>query len=287
MPTDYLINPEQILVPVDFSRSSESAILHGLQMAVIFRRGLTLLHVCNKFSRKMFPDNTLQTAKKRLIEIAEIIREQNPGINVCSLTEEGRFAEVITATAENINAIMVVLGIPPRPTGQVKSPRRAVSLMKNSRVPYLMVQEKFPVEEAYQKIVLPLDTTREYKEKVLWASYFSRFYNSSVHILVPSSKDAELQYRINANKRFTEKVFDDFEVECLFVDSKYSIYDMDNAGIEYATSIGSQLVIIMNTAFYSMFDYLLGPPEQKLIVNKRNVSVLCINPRDDLYVMCV
>jgi len=43
----------------------------------------------------------------------------------------------------------------------------------------------------------------------------------------------------------------------------------------------------MNTAFYSLFDYIAGPPEKTLIVNKFQIPVLCINPRDDLYVMCV
>ncbi len=282
-----LINPEQILVPVDFSRASESAILHGLEMSIIFKRSLTLLHVYNSKSYKLFTDYSREAAKKRLDAIVSLIQEQHPEIIISSIIADGKLKEVIENTAVDVNAIMVVLGIPLKSGGQIRKASQAIKLMRNSRIPFLMVREKFPVKDGYQNIVLPLDETREYKEKVLWASYFSRFYDSTIHILIPECKDAEIQYKINANKRFTDKLFNDFEVKSCVYYSKSKFYDMNKAGIDYAANKGYQLVIIMNTDFYSIIDYIAGPAEQKLIVNKYHIPVLCINPRDDLYVMCV
>lgn len=282
-----LINPEQILVVVDFSRASESAILHGLEMAKIFRRGLSLLHVCNSKSHKLFENYSKEAAAKRLFSIAAIVQEQNPDVIISSIVLDGKLTKTIYDTAEDINAIMVVLGLPIKSSGQIRRAGQVVRIMRNSRIPYLIVREEFPIKDGYKKIVLPLDETREYKEKVLWASYFSRFYDSEINILMPKSNDAELIYRINANKRFTDKLFDDFEVKNSVHDTNKSVYDMNEEGFDFAAKKSSQLVIIMNTAFYNMFDYLTGPPEQKLINNKYYIPVLCINPRDDLYVMCV
>lgn len=282
-----LLNPEQILVVVDFSRASESAILHGLEMAKIFHRGLSLLHVSNRKSHKLFKNYSKEAASKRLNAIVEIVQEQNCDIKISNIVLEGDLNSTIYNTTEDINAIMVVLGIPLKPSGQIRRARQAIRIMKNSRIPYLMVREKFPVKNGYKNIVLPLDDTREYKEKVLWASYFSRFYDSKIHILMPESKDVELQYKIKSNKKFTDKLFDDFEVKNSVNILKNSVYNMDEAGVDFASKNNAQLVIVMNTAFYNMFDYLMGPPEQKLIINKYHIPILCINPRDDLYVMCV
>jgi nucleotide-binding universal stress UspA family protein len=195
-----LLNPEQILVVVDFSRASESAILHGLEMAKIFHRGLSLLHVSNRKSHKLFKNYTKEAASKRLNAIAEIVQEQNCDIKISNIVLEGDLNSTIYNTTEDINAIMVVLGIPLKPSGQIRRARQAIRIMKNSRIPYLMVREKFPIKNGYKNIVLPLDDTREYKEKVLWASYFSRFYDSKFIFLCPKAKTLNFSIKLNQIK---------------------------------------------------------------------------------------
>ncbi|HRS53745.1 MAG TPA: hypothetical protein P5250_03475, partial [Bacteroidales bacterium] len=255
--------------------------------SIIFKRELTLLHVYNKKNPKLFFNYSKENAEIIISGIISKIKEVNKNIKITGIVRAGKLSEVVNIVAKDINAIMVVIGIPLQAEGQIRKAGRAIKIMRDSRIPYLMVQEKFPIENGYKNVVLPLDASREYKEKVLWASYFNRLYNSKIHILIPKSKDAELQYKINANERFTDKVFDDFEVERVKYNVEGSVYDIDKISIDYAYKIKAQLVIIMNTAFYSLFDYIAGPPEKTLIVNKFQIPVLCINPRDDLYVMCV
>ena len=42
----------------------------------------------------------------------------------------------------------------------------------------------------------------------------------------------------------------------------------------------------MMTSYYSLIDYIFGPKENAIIANDAGLPVLCINERDDLYVLC-
>ena len=62
--------------------------------------------------------------------------------------------------------------------------------------------------------------------------------------------------------------------------------NMDLFGISYAETTGATLSVAMMTGYRTLGDWLTGPRERKIIANPQQFPVLCINPREDLYMLC-
>ena len=136
----------------------------------------------------------------------------------------------------------------------------------------------------YKHILLPLDIERQNKEKALWAGYFSRFYGSGIHILYPKYKDEGLAKLVNDNVAFVEKLYENLEVTYEKHETQPQSY-LDAYALEFAPQVKAGASVIMMTRYYTLGDVLTGPRERK-IIGSSDLPILCINQRDDLYVLC-
>ena len=164
--------------------------------------------------------------------------------------------------------------------------RKARRFIKPSRLPVMTVGLKLPDNNIFRQVMLPLDIDRQHKEKALWAGYFSRFYHAKVHILCGSYKDQLLKQKVKDNIDFTKKLYQNLEIDYELHDFDHNIDDIDRFSIFYAPEIKASLTVIMMTSFYTFIDYIFGPKENAIIANEEGLPVLCINERDDLYVLC-
>ena len=61
---------------------------------------------------------------------------------------------------------------------------------------------------------------------------------------------------------------------------------MDDYALRHAAEYHGCLLVVMTTTYKSFVDILFGTREKHLIANKFGIPVLCLNERDDLYVLC-
>ena len=195
------------------------------------------------------------------------------------------FPEKIYHYAEETNTIMFVIGVDTVGKESFFNKRKAIKFIRPSRLPVMTVGKTLPEKNIFQHVVLPLDLERQGKEKALWAGYFSRFYNSVIHVLYPHYTDKSLQKQIHDNITFVEKLYANLEVKYQ-LDEIDAVKDIDLYSITYASKVNATLTVIMMTKYFTPADFFTGPREKKLIGNPQNFPVLCINERDDLYVLC-
>ena len=81
-------------------------------------------------------------------------------------------------------------------------------------------------------------------------------------------------------------MFNNFEVNYEIIKTTQKQDNIDSYALDYAVENKAGLVIILTTESYSLLDVLKGPRELKIITNKYKLPVLCLNRRDDLYIMC-
>ena len=62
--------------------------------------------------------------------------------------------------------------------------------------------------------------------------------------------------------------------------------DLDSYALSHAADYHGCLLVIMTTSYKTIIDILFGVKEKYLIANRFGLPVLCINERDDLYVLC-
>ncbi len=267
--------PIQVVVLTDFSDKSIFAVNHGKEMCRMLERGMTLAYFDNE---KNEDETLLQDKYKAFIDKA--------GVDAKFHIIKGKPAKGFEDVVPQVNAIIVVACINTEDKNSLFAPANLLKILHHSRIPYLLVNDDLKEPLLYKHLVLPIDSTKESKEKVLWASYFGRFNESKVSVLAGHYKDEYLLKYLNNNLKFINKMFNNFEVSFEVIKSTHKQDNMDAYALDYAKENNAGLIIILTTESYSLIDRLKGPYELKIVTNTYKLPVLCLNRRDDLYVMC-
>lgn len=266
-----------IIAITDASEVGKAALCHGLKLAEIFQASLT---VVTKFGFDL-------EEKKGKFDVDKVMSSLKPLVNddvEITWNTDYFFPEYLYKFAEKNNTIMFVIGVDANGKS-LFSKQKALRFIKPSRLPVMTVGKRMPEANAFQQVILPVDIERQAKEKALWAGYFSRFYHSTIHILRTQYEDEGLQKQVDDNVTFVEKLYHNLEIQYV-IDTVPPQKDMDLFSISYAEKLQATLTVIMMTKFYTLADLLMGPHERKIIGNEQDFPVLCINQRDDLYVLC-
>jgi nucleotide-binding universal stress UspA family protein len=282
---------QQILVPHDFSDACTCAVSYGILLAQIFRCELTLVHILHpkKKSGKESQENTAeQEARTRLATICGSI-QQNNGIIANAYILNGDVPDILKSIVERINAIVLVTGLNTvnRQPQDYFSPSRLVSDYRELRIPLLVVQNKMPSPHVFRHIVLPVDFSKESKEKASWAGYFGKLSGSYTTVVHTEYKDGFFAVQLRNNLMLIKKLFTALNTQHDIHKAEKVKYGIDRYAVSYAKMKGAGLLLITATKEWGVDDYLLGPVEKRIITNEDQLPVMMVNPRDDLFVPCV
>ncbi len=268
-----------ITVIADDSCVGRVAVNHGVMLAEVFQASLTVManfgFGFGLPSSRHIPDDS-----PYLRHIRDIVSEMAN----CQVITDYVFPETLFKYAEEHNTAMFVIGVPWSDESGFFTVKKALRFIRQSRFPVMKVSLVAEDTTNYKHVLLPMDIERQNKEKALWAGYFSRFYGSVVHILYPKYKDEGLAKLVNDNVAFVEKLYENLEVSYEKHETQPQKY-LDAYGLEFAPQVEAGVEVIMMTRYYTLADVLTGPRERK-IIGKTAMPVLCINQRDDLYVLC-
>ena|GEM_PF-2783816 len=270
----------QIIVLYDFSSSSDNALRHGLKMCFVLKAGLTLVYPLLK------GEDASERGVRKVQMKALVSRLQlEYGIEVQAFAPDKKLKFFFRPLYEQIEGIMLVAGITGKNFVCGLSMVAFLKLVRKSRVPWLTVPEFTPVGD-YNHVVLPISYSRQTKEKIAWASYFHRLNQSAIHVLAPKGKDGFIKIGIYKNTEFLKKMYTTLEIYFKLIQTEKTINDIDEYALSYASEHLYAPVIITVTPSQDIFDLLFGATERKIIMNQQGIPVLCINPLDDMYVVC-
>jgi hypothetical protein len=264
--------PLSVLFVTESETPSESVIRNASIMASIFNAKLIWV----KVHFKELAGNTEQLHEK-----LPYMEEQS------CITYHLHYSKLNTVfeLAEQNNALMGILEVN-KTKSALQSPKKVMRFVRKSRIPILVVQDNLPNPEHFKNIVLPLDYLQQAKEKALWASYFSAYNHSKIYVLTSVYKDEYYLTHTRNNLKFTERMYKNLDVEYETASLADAGHKLDAFAIAYASKINAGLMLLMTTLDYNLDDWLWGPPELKVIQNKEKVPVLCLNQRNDIYVLC-
>lgn len=274
-------NPDKkkhrIIALVDDTEFGSVSLSHAFKFARIFNADLCVIQ----------PKTSEISAKIRL-KIEQLNAEFADDVKTLIFTPEisGIIHKNIFQYAEAQNAIILVLPASRTKGETLFTHKTALKLIQKSRIPCVVTGLMLPAADAYKNVVLPLDSLRQSKEKSLWAGYFSRFYKATVHILIASYADEYLKDKVLGNLKFTQKIYANLEIDYKIHNVGAIKEDIDEYALTFAPQVNGTLVLVMTTRFFTVLDLFLGPSELKVIANPQQLPVMCINQRDDLYVLC-
>lgn len=284
-------NVSKILIPVDFSETSSIAIKHGAYMAKLTGSSLHLLHVINAHyvSQDIFlpvvniqdQDKIQSIATEKLNQLkADIKAEFN--IEASSIIKVGPPSNEISKVAKELNISLIVMGTHGySPLEELVIGSTALKVITKSPCP-TMAMSNAAKHKGYKKILIPIDTSGNSRQKVNYTLELAKKFNSTVQAiaLLTGSEESE--------KPAMELILHQIEKLAAEKGVKYEsevICDVKNRATTTVNQIekaGADLVIIMTDQDAELSGFFLGPYSQQ-VIHLSKVPVLAIKP-EDLYV---
>lgn len=270
-----------ILVPTDFTPEADCAINHAIKIAKAAVDDIKLLHVINNETKSKLKKEGKSTGdlSKMLDEKAKAITAAH-GVAAGYELREGSIFNIIGDVAEEINAGLMVFG-----THGVRGVQRivgsyALKVAKDSPVPVIIVQNKEINDNGYKKIILPIDSYIEEKQKVFHVSAVAKLFNAEVVLFVAHESDEFLRNDVLGNEAFIRVQLEERNI-------RHKIVEQDSKGpgfakqvIELAAKENADLITIMTQKGKSLGEFILGPNNEKVINNDHQIAVMCVNPLD-------
>lgn len=272
-------NTNPILVTWDFTNVSQFALEHAVRISRTIKKDIMLLHV----APPRCPENELNAKKDKMALICEET-ERRFGIKPLITIIEGSIFKDIAKYASDNNASLVVMGTHGMKGSQKFFGSWALKVIVGSSVPFIVVQDLPKSHEKYSNIVFSIDFKSENKEKLNWAIFLGKYFNSKVHLFKYPVNDKSLQRKINTNLNFAIRFLIqnnlDYEIH-----SPEKSKDFSKETVEFAKSINADLILTMTTKYISIFDYMFGAREQQIIANDAKIPVMCVNPKANFATM--
>jgi nucleotide-binding universal stress UspA family protein len=261
-----------LLVPWDFSLMAEFALEHALRIAKTLDKEITLLHVVEKETSDSDRVNVLKKLDEKAAEVQNL-----HGILPKTILLEGHIFSAISNYAGETEANMVIMGTHGIQGAQKLTGSWALKVIAGSKVPFLVVQSHPNNTERFRNIVFPIDFRSEDKEKLYWAIYLGKYFNSTVHIIRKPATDKSLVKKTNVNLNFAIRFLIQNNLEYKIQEAPKGNFDKET--VKFAQEINADLILIMTSKHITFFTYFLGAPEQDIIANSARIPVMCVNPR--------
>ncbi len=261
-----------IVVPTDFSEVCNNAIIHTLQIAKYIKYKVILLHVVS---------NEGESNQVRLKDLENRLKLQtekyatNSGVEVSYIIKRGKLLKQIHKTVKESGANMMILGTHGKVGLQTILGSRAFKLISKSTVPTIIVQQQ-TATKFYKNIVLPVAIDIHDRQKINWAIYISKIFNSTIHILPREESNEQLKSKTISVVNQVKNIFDKHNVKYIDAVSSSVSNNFTKKVIDYSVDNDVDLIMTMMHTEEGIVPFFNTQDEQ-IIFNTAQIPVVCIN----------
>lgn len=258
------MSQNNILVPVNLSEQSLIALEQSYNIAKHTDSVITLLYVGKDPSGEI---------KAKLDALAREVFEKS-GNKAKVLMLKGNVYKQILKTAKKINAVMIILGV--NASKKIRNiGNNAFRVVREAACPVITIKGR-QHRSGCKNIVLPLDLTRETREKVKQAIEFAKFFGAAVRVVsVRLPKEIRQENKLIAYSHQVKNFIKEKKIDCTI---KTLIgTDIAKLVVNYAHEEDADLIMIMTQKEINFKELFVGTVAQK-IVNTSDIPVLSIRP---------
>lgn len=267
---------KRILVPTDFTSVSENALGHAMLMAKTIEAQIHVIHII---------DNKKNISEARLkIDALKTRYREEFDVELFTMIRIGNIFEDIDKAATEIDASMIIMGTHGLRGMQFLTGSRALKIVTESSIPFIVVQDRPIRAHGYHKLIVPLDLHKETKQKLTLVADMARYFKSRVFLISPGETDEFLKNQLDRNIRFAQDYFNEREIPVEVEITETKTDGFVKSLLKYSAAVEADLVCIMNFYDNSIMSIFNQSYEQQIITNEAQIPVLCINPVDT-YVM--
>lgn len=268
-----------ILVPIDFSEQSQIALSQSYNLARLTKATLTLMHVMEEtfhlpfFAAKQFDKGMEKKIYKELDKLGHEVM-MKVGVKVEILVVRGKVYEEIEIAAKKLKCSFIVMG-----TNGSRYKKfigsNALRVIREAPCPVITIKGK-KHRPGCKHIVLPLDMSKETKEKVTKAIEIAKLFGSIINLVTILTTDDE--FIVNKLKRQMDQVHGfvmQHDVPCTVEYIPGS--DISEEIIKYSKKIKADLIMIMTQQEMNWTNMFISSQAQE-IINSSDIPVLSVRP---------
>ena len=171
----------RILVPVDFTPVSTNAVNHAIAVGKALNSELHLVHIVAK-------KNEFGEARERLEAFAKDLLKAFDGPAKTTVRIGNLFDDIDDVSVE-MDANLVIMGTHGLKGMQFITGGRALKIVRECSVPFIITQSRPIRETGYDDIVVPLDLHQDTKQKLAIVAEMATYFKGRVHIISPAESD--------------------------------------------------------------------------------------------------
>lgn len=279
------IDKKKILVPVDFSEQSIIALRQSYNLTRNLNGEIIILYVIetNNLMSRLIKKHVYEDIKKiideRLNNLADLVRQES-NIETTPLIAEGKVYEKVLDLSKILKASIIIQGRFGTDGEKSKTiGSNALKIIKLSSIPVITIGGKVH-NVGCKKILLPLDLSKETRQKIKIAIEMAKLFISSVEVISVLLTD-----KYNVEKKLLnqlEEVQNEISEKGVECSSKLikALKGSDSLGkviTEYGKHIDADLIIIMTQQENEITKFFLGSAALEVIRNS-NIPVMSITP---------
>ncbi|RYD73517.1 MAG: universal stress protein [Sphingobacteriales bacterium] len=283
------------LVPIDFSETSLLALEHAAAIAKIIgdkNQLVTLVHVIEGANFNSITEAAqieagsrdalaIEGAINRLHKITEkYTANSTDAVQYKYIVAGGKAYKKIAELAEQLEADCIVMGTHGSSGIQAFAGSNASRVIHIAPCPVVVVREK-PFGRGYKNIVLPLDLTKETKQKVNIAVKVASYYDSTVHLVTSRESADDLDKKLQLNLNQVEKYLQERNIKVTTTTLESGSGNFAMQSLVWAQGKEADLIIIMAEQEKGWTEYIYGTYAQQ-IVNRSPIPVMAVTPRPEL-----
>ncbi|MBI9065684.1 MAG: universal stress protein [Salinivirgaceae bacterium] len=272
-----------LLVPVDYSEKS----MYGLQMAdnLLNKSGgqLTVINILkgvdpiwSDFFTEEERQNLLLKLKKHLENFtAKYIKNGNYKVNY--MISKGMLCDTILKTANELDVTKIIMGtstadnIKKRIIGT-----NALRVVSEAHCPVITLK-KTPQSNEINKIILPLDVSKETKEKVVYAVHLAKRYDAEIDVISAYTiNDEIILKKLDLQQKQVVRFIKDHGIKC--EGDLIKVKDRVDGVLKYMEDKKGDLVVITTHQQMELVSSFMGS-FAKSIISKANIPVMSIVPK--------
>lgn len=274
---------KKILVAIDFLDCSINALAHAVSIAEKAGADIEMVWVnMPDNSKEIFkcdPDTLLVEVEKRFHELVEDFSPEMGKGKMIFKIKDGKVYREIVNESEEYGADLIVVGT----HGSAGFEEFWIGSNANKIVsatdkPIITIRGGIDIHRPLSKIVLPLDSTVETRQKLPFTTELAKIHDAEIHaVSLYTSKVSDIRYRVDT---YTDQVIEYLEEEEVkYVRTAIEADNLTKATIGYAEKIDANMISIMTEQERTTANLWLGPFAQQM-VNHSPFPVLSTHPRE-------
>ena len=261
----------KVLVGFDFSKGSAKAVDLAIDIANRLHMDLRLVYVKEKDEDEA---PIREEIERRNAGVAHLLKD----IKMEYVIRQGKVSRELCAQAKEDDARLIVVGTHGM-SGFEKNwiGRNTYRTIAESEVPVLTLREDFNFNKDLERIVVPLDSSADTRQKVPIAAKVAKLFGSELHILgLYTSDNKTIRGIVDGYVRMVDTYLTKAEVKhvthCVSVPKNLTITTLD-----YAEEVNADMVVMMTEQESNLTSMLLGNYAQQMLTLSRR-PVLSIRP---------